>query len=202
MQKLRFGRRSFAVLGATALILAACGADEAEDTAAPTTDGETAAEAPAGLYDDCASQTGELVWAHEQEPPDMHLDDPSNNLTITAWIRAAMWEGLYGISEAGAYTPELLAGPATATENADGTVTIAYQLRDGLTWSDGTPLTSADVKHTYDVVMEGFDRETGEGGVYLVGSRLGIRDILPDSWDLASDTEFSFTMEAFFAGWP
>jgi len=203
VQKLRFGRRSFAVLGATAMLLAACGAeDEAADTAAPTTDGESAAEAPAGLYDDCASQTGELVWAHEQEPPDMHLDDPANNLTITAWIRAALWEGLYGISEAGAYTPELLAAPATVTENADGTVTIAYVLRDGLTWSDGTPLTSADVKHTYDVVMEGFDRETGEGGVYLVGSRLGIRDILPDSWDLASDTEFSFTMEAFFAGWP
>ena len=191
MQKLRFGRRSFAVLGATALILTACGGDEeAAEPAAPTTDGETAAEAPAGLYDDCASQTGELVWAHEQEPPDMHLDDPSNNLTVTAWIRQAMWEGLYGISEAGAYTPELLAAPATVTENADGTVTIAYQLRDGLTWSDGTPLTSAAVKHTYDVVMEGFDRETGEGGGYLVGSRLGGRDILPDPWELPRGDEY------------
>lgn len=203
MQKLRLGRRSFAVLGATAIILAACGGDDAAEPAAPTpSEGESAAEAPAGLYDDCAAQTGELVWAHEQEPPDMHLDDPANNLTITAWIRAAMWEGLYGISEAGAYTPELLAAPATVTENGDGSITLAYQLRDGLTWSDGTPLTSADIKHTYDVVMEGFDRESGEGGVYLTGSRTGIRDIDPDSWELTSDTEFSFTMESFFAGWP
>jgi peptide/nickel transport system substrate-binding protein len=187
--KFRSGRRSLAVIGAAAIVATACGGSDGDGAAAVD-------------YDDCASQTGELVWAHEQEPPDMHLDDPANNLTITAWVRAALWEGLYGISEAGAFTPELLAAPATVTENADGSVTLAYVLRDGLTWSDGTPLTSADVKHTYDVVMEGYDRASGEGGVYLTGSRVGIRDIVPDSWTITSATEFSFRLEQFFAGWP
>ena len=201
MQHLRPGRRMLAVLGAVAVLAAACGAGDSA-APAPTTPTAPGDAAPAGLYDDCEAQTGTLVWAHEQEPPDMHLDDPANNLTITAWIRAALWEGLYGISEAGVYVPELLEGPAELTENADGTVTIAYRLRDGLVWSDGTPLTSADVKHTYDVVMEGVDPETGEGGIYLIGTRVGIRDIVPDSWVLASDTEFSFSMNGFFAGWP
>jgi peptide/nickel transport system substrate-binding protein len=199
VQKLRFGRRTLAVLGAVAVLAAACGGSDDSSAPAPST---PAAPAPAGLYDDCASQTGELVWAHEQEPPDMHLDDPSNNLTITAWIRASLWEGLYGISSGGVFIPELIDGPAELVENADGTVTISYKLRSGLTWSDGTPLTSADVKHTYDVVMEGVDPATGEGGVYLVGSRVGIRDIIADSWVISSDTEFSFDLTAFFAGWP
>jgi len=176
VKKMRLGRRGAAIIAVLAFAATACGGG--------------------------SSAGGELVWAHEQEPPDMHLDDPNNNLTITAWIRAALLEGLYGVSESGDYVVELLAEPATLTENGDGTITLSYRLRDGLEWSDGEPLTANDVKHTYDLVMEGYDRATGEGGVYLTGSREGIDRIQPESWDIASDTEFSFTMDSFFAGWP
>ncbi|MEY3019409.1 MAG: hypothetical protein RLZZ272_393 [Actinomycetota bacterium] len=199
MKKMRLGRRGAALIAVLAFAATACGGGADTEAEAPA-DGEE--PAATGLYDDCAAQTGELVWAHEQEPPDMHLDDPNNNLTITAWIRAALLEGLYGISESGDFAVEMLAEPATLTENGDGTITLAYRLRDGLTWSDGTPVTSADVKHTFDIYMEGYDPETGEGGIYLTGSREGYDRIVPESWELTSDTEFSFTMSSFFAGWP
>ena len=37
----------------------------------------------------------------------MHLDDPNNNLTITAWIRQAMLDGLYGVDSTTSFYPEL-----------------------------------------------------------------------------------------------
>jgi len=159
----RRSAKLLAVAAASALIFAACGSDD--DTSAP--DGTDAAE----TGDTTATETtdggdtettdavvdgadgGTLVWAHEQEPPDLHLDDPENNLSITSWIRSSLIEGLHGISGATEYYPELLDGEATITENEDGTVTADFTLREGLVWSDGDDLTTDDVKWTYDAFM-------------------------------------------------
>lgn len=140
---------------------------------------------------------GTLVWAHEQEPPDLHLDDPSNNLTITSWIQQSMIDGLYGVSEATTFIPELLDGEANLVTNDDGSVTAEFTLRDGLTWSDGTPLTTADVQFTYDVIMATDDDDEF---VYLIGSRvpyLGITDL-----EIVSDTQINITWGEFFSGFP
>ncbi len=199
-------RRLVAAAAAVALVATACGNDpesEGEGSTETATDGatatETGSEAAGGEY--CTGE-GELVWAHEQEPPDMHLDDPNNNLSITSWVRQSLWDGLYGVSQDTAFIPELLAEEATVDEQDDGTVKFSFTLRDGLTWSDGTALTSEHVKGTFDIIMEGYDVETGEGGVYLIGDRTGYDLIQPDSWELTSDTEFSFVMDQFYAGYP
>lgn len=130
----------------------------------------------------------------------MHLDDPNNNLSITSWIRSALIEGLYGVDGSTSYYPELLASEAATTVNDDGTFTIDYTLRDGLSWSDGTPLTTADLAYTLDIWLEGCDFEAEEDGcVYFAGSRIGI-DLITD-YSASSDTEFSVTLSNFFAGW-
>src|SRR5690606_38386336 len=67
---------------------------------------EEPTEEPSAEPGACA---GTVVWAHEQEPPALHLDAPTNSLSATSWIRSAMLEGLYGISGATEYYPELLA---------------------------------------------------------------------------------------------
>jgi peptide/nickel transport system substrate-binding protein len=191
-----------AALAVIALVATACGGGTDPVDGESPTDTETT-EAGGGDVDpaDYCSQggSGTLVWAHEQEPPDLHLDDPNNNLSITSWVRQSMWEGLYGVSAATEFFPELLASEAEVTENEDGSVTIGYTLRDGLTWSDGTALTADHVKGTFDIIMEGFDPETGEGGVYLIGSRLGYELITDFTVD--SETEFTVTMSEFFAGY-
>jgi peptide/nickel transport system substrate-binding protein len=214
--KTRRSGRLIAAAAAMSLVIAACGGDD--DTAS---DEPAAAEAPADEPADAPAEEpadepaeepaeepssaeaagtgvdgGTLIWAHEQEPPDLHLDDPENNLTITSWIRTALIEGLYGISGGQDYYPELLAGEAESTTADDGTVTITYTLRDGLMWSDGTPLTTADVKFTWDVLMAQDD--AGEY-IYLAGDRSSLEQIT--AVEVVSDTEITMTWEGFYAGW-
>ena len=215
MNTTRRSAKLLAVAAASALIFAACGSDD--DTSAPegtdaaetgdttetetetTEGGETETTEGGDMVE--GSDGGTLVWAHEQEPPDMHLDDPENNLSITSWIRSALIEGLHGISGATEYYPELLDGEATLTENEDGTVTAAYTLRDGLVWSDGDDLTADDVKWTYDAIMaaDGTDEEGAPAYIYLLGDRTGW-DTVTD-FTVTSPTEFSITWESFYAGW-
>ena len=200
----RLGWRMIAGLGAAALIATACGGDDpepgntgSEGTAAPT-DGTTQ---PPVDESECTGEGDPLVWAHEQEPPDLHLDDPENNLSITSWIRQSMWEGLYGITATTEFFPELLAGELEVVTNDDGSITFNGQLRDGLVWSDGTPVTAQQVVDTFNIIMEGYDYEAEEGGTYLIGGRQGYDLIDPASISATSDTEFTFTMSEFFAGY-
>jgi len=206
--------RLLALLFAFTLVASACGGSDdesaeeetSETTAAAEDEAEEATTTAPPAPEEESDTGGTLIWAHEQEPPDMHLDDPNNNLSITSWIRSALIEGLYGISGATEYYPELLAEEAAVTENEDGTVTINYTLRDGLSWSDGTPLTTADVLYTHNILIEGCETEedgsivdgTGEGCVYLAGDRTGLD--LVTSIEATSDTEMTVTMASFYAG--
>lgn len=202
-------RNFLALLAVLALVAAACsGGDETTTTDGETTDTEGSAttEGETDSTDDGGAEAGgdycdgfeggELLWAHEQEPPDMHLNDPNNNLSVTAYLWQGVWEDLHGISASVEYHPELLATDGTITENADGSVTHAYELRDGLVWSDGEPITSEDVEFTYNVIMEGV--EDG-AGVYLIGSRQGY-DLITD-FNVTGDLTFEITYSRFFAGW-
>lgn len=201
-----------AVLFAFSLIAAACGDDDdseggegTEQDGSGDEGGETEETQPPAPDTD-AEASGTLVWVHEQEPPDLHLDDPENNLSIASWILQSMYEGLYGVSAATEFFPELLDGEAEVVENEDGSVSINYTLRDGLTWSDGEPLTSEDVAWWYDIIAEGCETDedgtiadSGEGCVYLIGSVQGYDKIT--SVDVTSDTEFTINFVEFFAGW-
>ena len=183
------------------LVLAACSDDKEESDA---TTGDTTEETTGDTTVPMDGvEGGTLIWAHEQEPSDLHLDDPENNLTITSWIRQSMWEGLYGITADTQFFPELLAAEGEMADNGDGTFTASFVLRDGLMWSDGDPLTAEDVKYTFDMIMattaDGDDEDTDPDFVYLIGDRTGYDTIT--SFDVASDTEFSITWSAFFAGW-
>jgi peptide/nickel transport system substrate-binding protein len=200
VNKIRRGHKVLALVAASALVFAACGSDDdngdsgAGDTTGDTT-GDTSGEAAEG------AAGGTLIWAHEQEPPDLHLDDPENNLGITSWVRASLLEGLYGISSTVEYYPELLASEGDLVENDDGSVTVNFTLRDGLTWHDGDDLTADDVKFTFDMQMaaDGTDEEGEPNYIYLNGDRselVGVTD-----FTVNSPTEFSVTWESFYAGW-
>jgi len=211
------------LLLAFVLIVAACGGDDDTGDEATTTAADAGATTAApsdttgapgtttAAGDDYCAGSGEgtLVWAHEQEPPDLHLDDPANNLTATAWARQPLLDGLYGITGATTFFPELLAEEAVMTDNGDGTFTGTFVLRDGLVWSDGDDLTADDVKFTFDVFMatgpdttpddQDTDTDPESDFIYLIGDRTGYDTIT--AFDVTSPTEFSITWSAFFGGW-
>ena len=150
---------------------------------------------------------GQLVWVHDREPPSLHADDPANPTDVADWIQQGLLEGLFGIGSDNGYYPELLAEEPELKQLNSGTVVIDYRLREGLSWSDGTPLTSADVAYTHDIITEGCEIEndrsivdsSDNGCEFDFGSRFGYE--LVTDFEVVSDTEFQVTMAAFFGGW-
>lgn len=187
---------------ALSLVAAACGDDDDDDgvgQGSANESGTTAVGDTTGPTEPSPSGEGRtggtLVWAHEQEPSDLHLDDPVNNLSVTSWIRQSLLEGLYGHTGDLEFFPELLAEDGEVVENADGSVTINFRLRDGLMWSDGEPLTADDVKFTFDTVMA---TDANGESIYLIQDRTGYETIT--AFEVTSDTEFSITWSAFYSG--
>ena len=219
---------SLGLLIGMAIVVAACSSDGGDGTAGvvdsqmepaierasgapdPADDGEAEAEAEPETVDEEPGPTpGVLVWVHDQEPPDLHLDDPTNGLPVTSWIREALLDSLFGVDSTISYYPELLAAEpdVSAEEGGGGPVIIEYELRSGLTWSDGTPLTAADVEYTHSIITEGCATEPDgsildgsiDGCIYLRNDRSGY-DLIT-GFEVLSDTEFRVTMAGFFPAW-
>ena len=112
---------------------------------------------------------GTLVFAW-QEPETLHPFYSTGTQTNALVYRVAV-EGLVGVSPEGTPRPVLAteipstANGATRLDDAGGMV-VRWTIRDGVRWSDGAPLTSADVRFTWRTVMsdpkvatrEGYDR--------------------------------------------
>jgi peptide/nickel transport system substrate-binding protein len=197
----RRSHKLLALAATSALVFAACGSDDDSGSGGEESDTTEVTEGTEG-GDEAApgAEGGTLIWAHEQEPPDLHLDDPENNLSVASWIIQSMLDGLYGVTATTEFFPELVASE-TVTTNDDGTTTIDFTLREGLVWSDGDDLTADDVKFSYDAFMatDGTDEDGEPAFVYLLGSRTGY-DTITD-FTVNSPTEFSITWSEFFSGY-
>src|SRR5207244_555214 len=116
-----------------------------------------------------AGSGGTLVFAW-QEPETLHPFYSTGTQTNALVYRVAV-EGLVGVPPEGTPRPVLATEiPSTANgaarlDDAGGMV-VRWTIRDGVRWSDGAPLTSADVRFTWRTVMsdprvatrEGYDR--------------------------------------------
>lgn len=102
-------------------------------TAAPTTTTTTIPATPRG---------GTLVAAISQDPGQLN---PA--ITTSGAVHSAselMYNGLVEIDEEGKLVPEL--AESWSVKSGDYT----FKLRKGVTWHDGRPFTSADVKYTFE----------------------------------------------------
>ena len=101
---------------------------------------------------------GRVVVAHYQEPD--RFWPMISGLSVANEVGGAMNHALVGIDENSEYTPILVTEVPTAENggiSADS-LTWTLNLRDDVTWHDGEPFTSEDVKFTYDMIMmEGTD---------------------------------------------
>ncbi len=155
-----------------------------------------------------APQEGSIVWVHDQEPVSLHASDPDNLGSNSAfWIQQGLLEGLYGVGSDLDYYPELLAEDGSVTEGDGDNFSVSYILRDNIFWSDGEPITTADVEFTFNAIVEGCETEsdgtikdnTNDGCFFKINSRRGYSQI--SDFEIVSDTEFKVSFESAYPDW-
>ena len=152
-------RNMFALLTALAMIATACAGTTAEDTTTTTADAPattqadgttttteaetTTTTAPAGE----SAQT-EAVIGLQLEPPTLDLTS-SPAAAIPQVLLYNVYETLVKLEADGSITGLL----AESWETSEDGLTYTFDLRDGVTFHDGTPLTAADVAFSIDNVL-------------------------------------------------
>lgn len=136
-----------AAMLALALLLAACGGGTAAPTPAPAESGATpaatAAEPTAG-----PTATGGTLRIGRTAAPDSL--NPGAGYIVEAFD---LWDLVYDTLIRVDLKGEAYAGLAQEWSVSDDGRTWTFTLAEGATWHDGTPLTSADVKFTYDMLI-------------------------------------------------
>ena len=201
-------------LGAAALLVAACGTSTAPSvapsaTTAPATQapGASPTEAPsASAGGDIDLFTTSYAPADGQDGGTAIIGDwqeatqfnPFYLTQVTeANVAAATWATLVILTQDYKYAPDLAASIPTADnggvrvpgDNGDA-MTVTWKLRDGLKWSDGTPLTCDDFKYAWEWVND-------PDNVGVVTS--GYEDI--KDWECPSDTDMVLHFTSVYEGY-
>lgn len=136
--------RAVVLLSVTSLVVSACGAGQ---SVSPEASEPGASQEPPG--------TGGSVTIGLFQEPD-NLNPYLAVQTASRVVRQLALEGLVEADPDGNYIPQLAAEVPTVENGGiseDG-LTITYSLKDGVTWSDGHPFTSADVLFTWEAIMD------------------------------------------------
>ena len=163
-------------------------------TAASVVDASKNASVSVTVDEGPIDATNRVVIGAAQEPS--VLGDPFNlagSNAVAAEVNAWLFAGLYRVDLAGTLEPDLVTEVATTANGrkviaADGDgqrVTLTLTLRDDVAWSDGTPITTADLEFVAEVAeaagVSSWDRfgyETIDARTF----RFTVSDAQP--WDL------------------
>ncbi|MEO1058936.1 MAG: ABC transporter substrate-binding protein, partial [Actinomycetota bacterium] len=164
-------RRAIAGSLALALIAAACGDDDgggSSDTAADGTaeTGDTAGSTDATEASDSTdapdtgdgAAAGSVVFAAEQWPDCLNPVTSCANASWLTWsVIHHILPKLMEVDADGNYQASPLIEEAPSLENGlitEDPFTITYNLVDGATWNDGSPITAEDVAFTWQAIMD------------------------------------------------
>jgi peptide/nickel transport system substrate-binding protein len=180
-------RRLAIALAALGLVITACGQP------AP---GTGTSPAPSATVAATASPTrgGTAIVAIWQFPSTLAAHYA--NQTVTDIVNNGVIEGLAETNNNGEYVPTLAKSVPTianggAKVSADGKkLDVTWELKPGIKWSDGTPLTSADIKFTWEIWMK--DPK--------VNNRTGFSEI--ESIDLPNDLTAVVHYKSIYAPYP
>ena len=166
-----------AVVLAFALVAAACGNEDAEETTttaavpeettttggapqsttATTAIAETSTTLPA---DEGNPYGGEVIVAEDQEPSTLNPFAPGGDELIVSVIGQSYLAGAAEIDgDTLEFIPELLVELPSVDNggvvvNDDGTMTVNYTIREEAVWADGVPVSGADFQYTFEVIMD------------------------------------------------
>lgn len=138
--------RGLALLGALAIVAAACGgsATTAPSAAAPTAAASTGASA-APSASPSAAASADFKMGLDAEPT---YFSPAFTDQPTGFIVGLMYSGMYRVNNKLAVIPDM--ATALPTISADG-LTWTITLKTGITWQNGDPFSSADVAFTFEL---------------------------------------------------
>jgi peptide/nickel transport system substrate-binding protein len=173
---------AFLLLLGTALstLLVGCGGGEAASatpepgvTQPPPTLAPTDTPLPTAAVDTFAGEIqrgGTVVFIIPEEPANLNLY--LADAAIVRQVADAVVEGLVDVNAAGEYVPELAAELPTLDNGGISAdfLTITWKLKPGLKWSDGTPITSDDIKFTWEAVSNPESGAVQTGGFNLIES--------------------------------
>ncbi|NNE11324.1 MAG: peptide ABC transporter substrate-binding protein [Ilumatobacter sp.] len=173
-------RRLIAALATISLLAAACGGDDDGDggPAAATTvadEGDVTADGAAGEATGDDGETGEsgepgaeptgdaraggnVVFAAEQWPECLNPVTSCANASWLVWsVQAHVLPRLMELDVDGNYRASPVIEEAPSLENGlitEDPFTVTYRIRDDAVWSDGSPITSEDVRFTWRAILD------------------------------------------------
>lgn len=171
-------RRVALVLGAFALVAAACGSDDtsadegaaSSTTVAPEQTETTSTPATTTTVPPTADDAGGTVTIGLFQEPD-NLNPYLAVQTASVLVRDLVVEGLVDVDPDGNFVPRLAEVPSveSGTISEDG-LTVTYRFVDGLVWSDGHPFTSEDLKFTWETIMDPSNAVNSQTGYDQIAS--------------------------------
>lgn len=148
-----------------ALLAAACGPGDDDETAEPAdepteTEGETAAPTETGTAtateDGGEAETvegGTVVWGYDQEPNVLNPTTTDGNMFATSQIALSVLLPLWIITPDFEYVPSPLLESAEPSGEGEEPFSVTYTLNPDATWSDGEPITAADIFFTLQTCL-------------------------------------------------
>ena len=174
-------RTVLVILGVFSIVAAACGQQ-------PT--GGAATKAPAAT--ETPVKGGTAIVAIWQEPSTLAAHYA--NQTVTDIVNNGVIEGLAETTTDNEYVPNLATKVPTLANGGvvvKGTkLDVTWELKPGIKWSDGQPLTSADIKYTWEIWMK--DPK--------VNNRTGFSEI--ESIDITNETTAVVHYKSLYAPYP
>lgn len=97
------------------------------------------------------ASAGTVVFIHDQEPPSLRANWVDNNLYATALVVNNIWYGGQIRNANAGWVTRLFTGPPKLLKRSP--LTVSFQYSPKANWSDGTPVTCADWRATWQVFI-------------------------------------------------
>jgi ABC-type oligopeptide transport system substrate-binding subunit len=135
-----------ALIGAFSLVAAACG-DDSDDDGGDDVEAQDEGGAP-----EDAVQGGEIVdlSAFAGDPPS-HIDPVLSTTVSASQVNQSVYDGLTEVDYSDPAEPVVRGMGAESWEADDESIVWTFQIRDGLTFSNGDPVLPSSFKHGWEI---------------------------------------------------
>jgi peptide/nickel transport system substrate-binding protein len=106
---------------------------------------------PAATAGTSGASAGTVVFIHDQEPPNLQGPWVGNNLYATSLVLNNIWYGGQIRNDKGDFVVRNFAGKPRVVKQKP--LTVQFQYSNNAVWSDGKPVTCADLRATWQVFI-------------------------------------------------